>query len=222
MGVTKYNPRAELLNIIDHFERTYAKMERDPAVETPKLSNLQKLGVTKACRATIDNWRNDHTDLSLKIQELIEKGPNAGKAQHRPGGPGVSAEKRKELETAKEHREHALKELSEPVVEKLKEFARGADINEEWHVRELNKTLGNLSKGWDKEISGGLKLDHKHDHVHRLADELANMTPEERAQLDQEAIRDIGSNEEAERRVRALKPASQPVTVEVLDAVCVD
>ena len=225
MANRSYNHRAELGKLIRYFRSSIEARESDPTYPFPTINAAIADGVTPAAPATVARWREKHPDLDQQLKDLIALGPHAdaGKCQKK-SPPGMSPEKaqRKAVEklTVEQHRDETFNRIhGAGLIDKLCEFIENAESSDLEQVKELNRTLGHMTKGWPKDVRGELSLDHKHNHVHRLVNEIVDMSPEERERLEREAAREINELEEQERRARTLRPAPKnPVVVEIPDA----
>ena len=221
MANRSYNHRAELGKLIRYFRSSIEARESDPTYPFPTINAAIADGVTPAAPATVATWRKKHPDLDQQLKDLIALGPYAdsGKCQKKPP-PGVSKEKALEKLTVENHRDETINKLEQAgLTDKLCAFVKIADPENIEHVKELNRTYGHTTKGWPKDVRGELSLDHKHNHVHRLVNEIVDMSPEDRERFEREAAREINELEEKERSARALRPASKnPVVVEMPDA----
>lgn len=239
----RYNHRAELRKLIRYFEKSYAAREKDSTYPWPTVKAAVTDGAVSCSKLTLDAARRNHPDLDERVRELIELGPHrdSGKAQKK-SPPGKKPEDKKQALKPKQIRELTdlkIEDANEmvPLIQEAKKIwltrtlerwgkdGKGISYDQDG-LREADivaKFDSNVGKLYPKDINGSLKLDHKHEHVHRVAEQIIDMTPEERAQFERESMREINSFEEQERKARSLKPAkAEPLTVEARDAVSVN
>ena len=213
-----YNPRLILNQTIRFLEGRILARESDSTIPFPTLVDAEREGVIYCSRATFNRYRELHTDLDARIRELLEQGPfcNSGKGQA-VSPPGVSPEKAAAIKATERHRDETLDKFTPLVNDYLEDFLAKANRSDNDTANIVVKIQSNLAKGWKKDVEGRLDHTHKHNHYHQLADDLASMTPEQLAEFEREAVRDINGFDEQERAVKALRPKTQVLEAGVRD-----